>query len=146
MAQVIVHTENGLRTAIHTQNHTVFVDEPLDNGGTDTAPSATEMLAGSLGACMVVTVQLYARRKQWPLEEAAVNVNVERVKKEDYPAYTGNAPFINLITSHMTFKGPLTEQQIARLREIGNRCRIHRMLEAPTIFVEGQPELPALGG
>jgi uncharacterized OsmC-like protein len=146
MAQIIAHSENGLRTAIHTRSHTVFVDEPLDNGGTDSAPSPTEMLAGSLGACMVITVQLYARRKQWPLEEAAVNVSVERVKKEDYPSYTGDAPLVNVIRTHMTFKGPLTDEQKARLREIGNRCNVHRMLEAPTIFIEDQPALPALGG
>jgi putative redox protein len=132
-----VHSESGLRAAINIRNHTLTADETLDRGGTDTAPTPMEMLLGALGACIVITIQMYAQRKNWPLEAVNVTLSLERFKKEDYPAYTGDAGFVNEIRQEVTLKGNLTDEQRARLLEIGNRCPVHRTLENPTFFVEG---------
>jgi putative redox protein len=140
MAQITVRSENGLRTAISVRDHTFYADEPPSNSGTDTAPTPTEMFVGSLGACMVITVQLYAQRKQWPLEEVVVSLSLERIKKEDYPAYTGDAPIVNQFRVQMAFKGSLTEEQKVRLHDIGSRCSIHRALQSPSFFVDSLPE------
>ncbi len=136
MHQATVHSGNGLRTEISVRNHTIFADEPLTNGGTDAAPTPMEMLVGALGACVVITLQMYAQRKGWPLEEVQVSVSLERYKKEDYPAYTGDCGFVNEVRQHVTLKGNLTDEQRARLLEIGKKCPVHRTLEFPTFFVE----------
>ena len=140
MHQATVHSVTGLQTEINIRNHTIFADEPLDRDGTDTAPTPMEMLVGALGACVVITVQMYARRKGWPLEEVEISLSLERYKKEDYPAYTGDSGFVNEVRQHVTLKGPLTEEQKARLQEIGKKCPVHRTLEFPTFFVEGMLE------
>jgi putative redox protein len=138
-----VHSESGFRAAISIRNHTLTADETLDRGGTDTAPTPMEMLVGALGACIVITIQMYAQRKNWPLEEVHVTLSLERFKKEDYPAYTGDAGFVNEIRQEVTLTGNLADEQRARLLEVGSRCPVHRTLEYPTFFVEGQPK-PAL--
>ncbi len=140
MHQATVHSGNGLRTEINVRNHTIFADEPLANGGTDTAPTPMDMLVGALGACVVITLQMYAQRKGWPLEEVQVSVSLERYKKEDYPAYTGDSGFVNEVRQRVTLKGPLTDEQKARLLEIGKKCPVHRTLEFPTFFVEEMSE------
>jgi uncharacterized OsmC-like protein len=137
MSRVHVHSEEGLRTAIHVRNHTLFADETLDSGGTDTGPTPPELFLGSLGACMVMTSQLYARRKNWPLEEVKIALEEERFKREDYPAYLGDSGYVTEIRYEMAFIGPLSEEQKARLLEIANRCPVHRTLEYPTFFVKG---------
>jgi putative redox protein len=132
-----VHSESGLRAAINIRSHTLTADETLDRGGTDTAPTPMEMLLGALGACIVITIQMYAQRKNWPLEAVHVTLSLERFKKEDYPAYTGDAGFVTEIRHEVRLEGNLTEEQKARLLEIGSRCPVHRTLEYPTIFVDG---------
>ncbi len=142
MKQAFARTENGLRTSIKLRHHTIFADEPLQDGGTDTAPTPMEMLAGALGACMVVTAELYARRKKWPLTEVTVSVSLERFKKEDYPAYTGEVGYVNEVRYEINFGALLTEEQKVRLLEIAKKCPVHRTLEYPTFFVEGLREEP----
>jgi putative redox protein len=37
-----------------------------------------------------------------------------------------------VILTHLTLEGDLTEEQRQRLREIGDRCPVHRLLSAGT--------------
>ena len=46
------------RFVIRLGPHEVTVDQPFDNGGTDTAPTPTELFIGSYAAC----IAFYARR------------------------------------------------------------------------------------
>lgn len=135
MARIVVRSEDVLRTAIQIRQHTVFADELIETGGTDTAPEPPELLVGALGACMVITSQLYARRKNWPLEEVTISLEHERFKKEDYPAYHGDAAYVNEFRYTVEFGGSLSDEQKARLLEIANRCPVHRTLEYPSFFV-----------
>ncbi len=49
--------------------HVWNADEPLEAGGTDTAPNPYEMLLlGSLAACTCITISWYCQHKQIPLE------------------------------------------------------------------------------
>lgn len=95
-----------------------------------------EILQGTIGACVAVTTRAYAQRKGWSLEDVYVEVELERVKPEDYPGYTGDAPFVHVVTERIRFEGALSEAQIARLHEIAKKCPVHRTLENPVFFNE----------
>ncbi|MHB8627250.1 MAG: OsmC family protein [Aggregatilineales bacterium] len=136
MATVVVRSEQGYRTAIHTRNHVIFADEPIHDGGTDTAPTPMEMLLGSLGSCIVITTQMFALRKNWPLEGVSVELEMVRIRSEDYPSYTGDAAFVHEIRSQIHFEGPLTEEQRARLMTVSGKCPVHLTLANPVFFVE----------
>lgn len=134
MSPITVRTEQGYRTAVHIRNHTVMADEPIQAGGTDTAPTPMEILLGTVGACVAVTTQAYAQRKGWPLEGVLVELEMERIKREDYPAYSGEAAFVHEIREQIQFEGPLTEEQRARLLTIAGKCPVHLTLENPVFF------------
>jgi putative redox protein len=136
MAPILVRSEQGYRTAIHIRNHTVITDEPLHDGGTDSGPTPMELAIGTAGACIAVTVRAYALRKGWPLEGVTVELESQRFKREDYPAYTGDAPYITEIRERIEFHGPLTDEQKARLMTIAARCPVHLLLENPVFFVD----------
>lgn len=136
MSPITVRTEQGYRTAIHIRNHIVIADELIQDGGTDTGPTPMEMLVGTVGACIAVTTKAYAQRKGWPLEGVCVEVEMQRIKREDYPAYTGEAAFIHEINEHIQFEGPLSDEQKARLMVIAGKCPVHLTLANPVFFVE----------
>lgn len=137
---IIVRSENSYRTEIHIRQHTVIADELVQDGGTDEAPTPMEILIGTIGACVAVTTRAYAQRKNWPLEGVTVEVEMERFKRDDYPAYTGEAPYINEVREHIEFEGPLTIEQKARLLAIAKKCPVHLTLEYPVFFSENHVE------
>jgi uncharacterized OsmC-like protein len=61
---------------------------------------------------------------------------MERIKREDYPAYTGDAQFVHEIRERIHFAGPLSEEQKARLLTIAGKCPVHLTLANPVFFVQ----------
>ncbi len=136
MTPIVVRSEQGYRTAINIRQHTVIADELVQDGGTDTGPTPMEMLLGTAGACIAVTTRAYAQRKNWPLENVTVTLEMERIKREDYPAYTGEAPFVHEIRERIHFEGPLSEEQKERLLAVAGKCPVHLTLANPVFFVK----------
>ena len=75
-----------------------------------------------------MTVALYARRKQWPLQ--AVDVRLEHSKEHAVDCVDCETKDVKLdhIRVELTLTGALTEEQRARLLDIANRCPVHRTL------------------
>lgn len=136
MSTIKVRTEHGYQTEIQIRQHAVMADELLQDGGTDIAPTPMEILLGTVGACVAVTTRAYAQRKGWPLEGVSVELEMERIKREDYPDYSGEASFVHEIKEQIQFEGPLTEEQRARLLTIAGKCPVHLTLENPVFFAQ----------
>lgn len=134
MPTVTARTLDAYKTEIKTRSHTFYADEPEDAGGTDSAPTPMELMAGALASCMAITVRLYADRKKWPLAGVDVVVNVERLKAGDYAAYQGDAQFVHEYKVQLAFRGPLDADQRERLLDIAGKCPVHRAIETPAFF------------
>lgn len=57
------------------RDHVVYVDQPKEFGADDTAPTPPEMLAISLGSCVVSTIQFIAMQRN--IEVRNIQVTVE---------------------------------------------------------------------
>jgi len=82
-------------------------------------------------------VTLYARRKQWPLEEVTVRLRQNRIHAKDCQECSKDTEgYVHRIERSVSFKGDLTEEQLARLKEISHKCPVHKTLTAPIVIAD----------
>jgi putative redox protein len=125
---VLESGEGLLKQYLLDGRHRLVADEPVQAGGADAGPNPYELLLMSLGACTAMTLRLYARRKQWPLERVAVRLSHSRIHAEDCAECETKTGFIDRIEREIELKGPLDAEQRGRLMEIADRCPVHRTL------------------
>lgn len=126
--------EDGFTTEIKAGAHGLIADESEKLGGQDFGPSPYEMLNAALGACTVMTMQMYARRKGWDLQDAKVHLSYNRSYKEDCENCSTEERMLHHIEKVIELKGDLNNEQRARLVEIANRCPVHRTLKKGVEF------------
>src|SRR5438445_13266701 len=67
-------------TDIATGHHRLTADEGPELGGKDAGPAPYDLLTSALGACTVITLRMYAERKQWPV--TAVHADIHFVRQD----------------------------------------------------------------
>jgi uncharacterized OsmC-like protein len=75
-----------------------------------------------------MTLALYARRKQWPLEGVTVKLEHSRIHAVDCAECETKEGMLDRIDREISLSGTLTEEQRARLLWIAERCPVHRTL------------------
>ena len=118
----------GFAQEIRAGRHRLLADEPLADGGTDSGPSPYDLLLGALGACTSMTIALYARRKRWPLDEVVVRLRHSRVHAQDCADCETKEGMLAVIESEISLRGELSQDQRAKLRDMAERCPVHRTL------------------
>src|SRR5258705_13994386 len=73
----------GFVQEITAGRHPPVADQPAAAGGTDRGASPYDLLMAALGACMSMTIGLYARTRKWPLESVVVRLTHSRVYAKD---------------------------------------------------------------
>ena len=110
--------------------HHLRADEPASAGGSDSAPGPYDYLLIALGVCTSMTVGLYARRKQWPLENITVSLWHSRIHAKDCEECETKEGMLDRIEVEVDLTGSLTPEQHAKLMEIAAKCPVHRTLKS----------------
>jgi putative redox protein len=108
--------------------HSLYADEPVATGGGDTGPGPYELLLMALGSCTSMTIEMYATRRKWLLEQVVVRLRHERVHAEDCADCEDVNSMLDRIELGLELIGPLDEGQRARLLQIAEKCPVHRTL------------------
>ncbi|MEL7133070.1 MAG: OsmC family protein, partial [Pseudomonadota bacterium] len=111
----------------HGTRHHILADEPRAYGGTNQGLSPYGLLSAGLAACTSMTIRMYARRKEWPLDHVHVDVSHNKVHAQDANAAHGDK--VDEWKRRITLTGSLDDDQRQRLLEIADRCPVHRTLE-----------------
>lgn len=120
-------SDSGIyRQTIRINQHTVFADVTKDLGGDDSAPDPHDLYDAALAACKAITVMMYAKRKQIPLEY--IDILIER----DNSRETQGTYVLNVTLSLL---GQLTDEQKSQLAAIADKCPIHKLMTATTTEV-----------
>lgn len=127
MSEVIVRSLANLQHEVSDGRHSFIADEPATIGD-DAGPDPYTLLLGALGACTSMTLLLYARRKQWPLEGVEVRLRHGRAHRRDCDECDESPARIDLIERRIALRGPLDDAQRKRIMEIAAMCPVHRTL------------------
>ncbi|MDN4058656.1 OsmC family protein [Massilia sp. YIM B02769] len=115
--EVTTHRGTGpLQQVIEIGPHRLLTDAPVDAGGEASGPAPHDLLAAALAACTTLTVNLYAKRKGWKLDDVLVSVQ----HGQEGAAY-GFQRSIRLL-------GDLSGEERERLLDIANKCPVHKTL------------------
>jgi uncharacterized OsmC-like protein len=117
---------------IFAGRHSLQADEPVSAGGRDGAPSPYELLLAALGACKVITLRMYAKRKGWPLQGVRVNLSHVKVHAEDCANCEREHSLIDQIEVQITLEGEISAEQRKMLLAIAEKCPVHRTLTSGT--------------
>jgi putative redox protein len=115
--EVTTHRGTGpLQQVIEIGKHRILTDLKPEAGGEDSGPEPHDILAAALAACTTLTVQLYAKRKGYPLEDVKVSIR----HGQEGAAY--------VLRRTIEYVGALDDATKARLTEIANKCPVHKTL------------------
>ncbi|MFT6983527.1 MAG: putative redox protein [Crocinitomicaceae bacterium] len=105
-----------------SRGHVWKSDEPESIGGADEGPTPSELLLSSLASCKLITMRMYANRKEWDFQGATISLSIgEHAEK-------------TTIEKSIVFKGDLDEDQIERLKVISGKCPVAKMLRDSVEF------------
>jgi putative redox protein len=110
-ARASIGTTN-YQTAIVTGRHKLTADEGPGLGGKDVGPGPYELLTSALAACTVITLRMYAERKQWLV--TAVHADVTFVREGDKQR----------IDRVLAIEGKVDDEQKKRMADIAERTPV----------------------
>ena len=95
-------------------------------GGEEKGPNPHQLLLSSLGACTSITVQMYAKNKGWNVDKVQITLKEEKVPDPENPSRS-----MPKIVREIVLSGDLSEEQLAQLTKIADKCPIHKLMVGP---------------
>jgi len=127
--------EDGFTTQMKVGNHHMLADEPENFGGNDFGPSPYELVSAGLSACTVMTLQMYGKRKGWPLANVEVHTSYSKTHTQDCEACENETAKIDTFHRELKITGDLDEKQRARFVQIADKCPVHKTLHSKTQII-----------
>ncbi|MGK0494335.1 MAG: putative redox protein [Maribacter sp.] len=121
---------DGFTTAMKVGSHFLTADEPVIFGGNDYGPSPYELVSAGLSACTAMTIQMYAKRKQWNLENVQVHTSYSKSHAQDCDNCETDSAKLNTFHREIMLSGNLDKKQEVRLLEIADKCPVHKTLHS----------------
>jgi putative redox protein len=118
---ITVSTVERDRLRVKVRGHELSTDQPVEDGGEDTAPTPTELFVASLGACVCFYAERFLRRHG--LSAAGVEVDC------DY-SWAENPHRVGAI--QLTVLAPaLTDAKREAFNRVIEHCTVHNSLRTP---------------
>ncbi len=108
-----------MRHEIHIGRNSLATDVSSEAGGEGSGPSPHDLYDAALGACKALTVLLYAKHKNIPVE--GIEVSVERDASQERAG-------IYRLSTQLSLTGNLTASQREELLRIAQKCPIHKLM------------------
>jgi len=119
---------DGDRFAISARQHRFTVDQPVADGGDDTAPTPTELFIASLVGCVAFYARRYLARHNLPTTGLRVTGDYE----------FGSRPArVSDIRVQITLPEGIPDDARDPLLAVASRCTVHNSLASPPTVTVG---------
>ena len=78
--------DGGKVVTAHSHGHIIRTDQPLDNGGSNTAPAPFELFLASIGTCAGIYVKSFCDNRHIPAENIRIIQTTEYNKETGFPS------------------------------------------------------------
>jgi len=117
--------DGGKVVTAHSHGHIIRTDQPLDNGGGDTAPSPFELFMASLGTCAGIYVKSFCDNRQIPAE------NIKIIQTTEYNKETG---LPTLVKIDIKLPPDFPEKYKASILHVAGLCKVKKSIVNPPVF------------
>lgn len=124
--------ETLFTTQMKAGRHYFTADEPTSVGGNNFGPTPYDLISSGLAACTVMTIQMYARRKEWNIENVECHVHYDKQHAADCDNCEDDKAKIDTFTRSIKITSNLDEKQLQRVLQIADKCPVHRTLHSET--------------
>lgn len=111
-------------TALYN-GHSIKTDQPLDNGGGNTAPSPFDLYLASIGTCAGIYVKSFCDKRGIPTDGIRVLQNITWNEKEDIPTD---------ITIDIQLPPDFPEKYRESVVSVAELCKVKKSIANPPEF------------
>ncbi len=125
-----LNATDAFTTQMKIGSHNFYADEPENFGGNDFGPNPYEFIAAGLSACTAMTIQMYAKRKGWLVENVEVHISHSKQHNVDCENCEQNETAkIDTFIRKIKLTAPsLNNDQLNRILKIADKCPVHKTL------------------
>jgi len=116
-----VEYRGGDQFDINVRGHMISVDQPVRDGGDDTAPTPTELFIASLASCVAFYARRYLKRHDLPTDGLAVESTFEMGSR---PARVAG------IDLRLILPEGVPPERLDALLAVASHCTVHNTLES----------------
>ena len=113
---------DGDRFTVDVRGHSLTVDQPVGDGGTDTAPTPTELFVAGLASCVAFYARRYLVRHE--LDASGLEVTARY-------AVGGRPARVSELAVHITPPAALPANRRDAFLAVASHCTVHNTLHEP---------------
>lgn len=122
MSSITAWHLDGDRFAVAARDHLFTVDQPVADGGEDTAPTPTELFVAGLVSCVAFYARRYLARHDLPTDGLRVTGDYDLVAR---PARVAG------VRIDITLPAGVPEDRRDALIAVASHCTVHNSLTSP---------------
>ena len=109
----------------HTSSHIIKTDQPLDNGGNNSAPAPFELFLASIGTCAGIYVKSFCDNRNIPTDDIRI------IQSHEWEKVTGLPANIKL---DIRLPAGFPEKYKASLIHVAGLCKVKKSMLKPPKF------------
>jgi len=117
--------EEGKIVTAHYHGHSIKTDQPLDNGGTNTAPAPFDLYLASIGTCAGIYVKSFCDNRKIPTENIKIMQTIVYDKVSGLPVD---------ITLDIKLPADFPEKYRESVVNVAGLCKVKKSIANPPVF------------
>jgi putative redox protein len=117
--------DGGKVVTAHTHSHSIKTDQPVENGGGNSAPSPFELYLASIGTCAGIYVKSFCDNRKIPTDKIKIIQRNEFSKETGLPV---------AITIDIQLPADFPEKYKASVISVAELCKVKKSIANPPVF------------